>query len=72
MLARSGGTLCDMLYWYNNSLNATGIEPFEQLHKYNPLRPNVTGSKNRVISLNPYKVGDKVYVKPGQVKCTSV
>ncbi|XP_067932922.1 uncharacterized protein [Watersipora subatra] len=73
MLARSGGTLNDKLYWYNNSINADGVVPFRRLFYDNPQKQETTRiSAKRDISLNLYKVGDQVYVKPGNAKCTSV
>ncbi|XP_067932771.1 uncharacterized protein [Watersipora subatra] len=73
MLARSGGTVNDMLYWYNNSPNANGVVPFRRLCNYNPQKQETTRiSAKWDINLNPYKVGDQVYVKPGNAKCTSV
>lgn len=72
MLARSGGSVNDMLYWYNNSPNAKGIVPFNKLFSYTPQRLEGTGSVGRDTNLNPYRVGDQVYVKPGDVKCTTV
>ncbi|XP_067949870.1 uncharacterized protein [Watersipora subatra] len=73
MLARSDGTVNDMLYWYNNSSNADDVVPFRRLFNYNPQKQETTRiSAKRDISLNPYKVGDQVYVKPGNAKCTSV
>ena len=73
MLARSGGTVNEMVFWYNNTPNSEGVVPSERLFKYMPHNlPEGTKSPNRDISLNPYKVGDEVYVKPGTVRCTSV
>ncbi|XP_067940533.1 uncharacterized protein [Watersipora subatra] len=73
MLACSDGTVNDMLYWYNNFSNADGVVPFRRLFNYNPQKQETTRiSAKRDISLNPYKVGDQVYVKPGNAKCTSV
>ncbi|XP_067949585.1 uncharacterized protein [Watersipora subatra] len=73
MLARSGGTVNDMLYWYNNDPNADGVVPFQRLFNYNPQKQETTRiSAERDISLNPYKMGDQVYVKPSNAKCTSV
>ncbi|XP_067935621.1 uncharacterized protein [Watersipora subatra] len=72
MLARSGGTVNDMLYWYNNFPNADGVVPFRRLFNYNPQKQETTRIlAKRDISLNPYKVGDQVYVKPGNAKCTA-
>ncbi|XP_067940550.1 uncharacterized protein [Watersipora subatra] len=72
MLARSGGTVDGMLYWYNKSPNADGVVPFWRLFNYNPQKQETTRiSARRNISLNPYKVGDQVYVKPGNANCTS-
>lgn len=72
MLAWSGGTLNDMRYWYNDSPKAKGIIPFEKLFKDSPQQLKAIGSNARDASPNPYNSGDKVCVKPGQVKCTSV
>lgn len=72
MLARSGGTVGDMVYWYNNSLNVDGIVPCERLFNYTTKTPDALGTVNRDTSLNPYKIGDQVYVKPGVAKCTSI
>jgi hypothetical protein len=72
MLARSGGTVNDMLYWYNNSPHADGVVPFRKLFSYEPQKPVATEGAKRDTSLNPYKVGDQVYVKPANVRCTSV
>ena len=72
MLARSGGSINDMLFWYNNTPNADSVVPTERLFRYTMQTPNALGTVSRDVSLNPYKVGDHVYVKPGSVKCTSV
>ena len=61
-----------MLYWYNNSPNVNGKIPSERLYTYKSQLQVATGTVKRDISLNPYKVGDKVYVKPCKAKCTSV
>ncbi|XP_067932885.1 uncharacterized protein [Watersipora subatra] len=72
-IKHTGGTVNDMLYWYNNSPNADGVVPFRRLFNYNPQKQETTRiSAKRNISLIPYKVGDQVYVKPGNAKCTSV
>ncbi|XP_067942918.1 uncharacterized protein [Watersipora subatra] len=73
MLSRSGGTVNDMLYWYNNFRNADGVVPFKRLFNYNLQKKETTRIlAKRDISLNPHKVGDQVYLKPGNAKCTSV
>ncbi|XP_067949570.1 uncharacterized protein [Watersipora subatra] len=72
MLARSGGSVNEMLYWYNNSPHSDGAVPFERLHKYKPQYLEASGTIKNNTSLNPYKIGDHVFVKPDNAKCSSV
>ncbi|XP_067950476.1 uncharacterized protein [Watersipora subatra] len=74
---RTGKGPEEMAYWYNNSPNSNGIVPVEKLYSY---RSDLAGatklteipqklSDNRDCCLNPYKVGDTVYVKPVNARC---
>ncbi|XP_067932887.1 uncharacterized protein [Watersipora subatra] len=76
-IMRTGKGPEEMAYWYNNSPNSNGIVPVEELYSY---RSDLTGatkpteipqklSDNRDCSLNPYKVGNTIYVKPVNARC---
>ena len=74
MMARSGGGVQEMLYWYNFSPKADGLVPAQGVYMYDSNgSPDTTGNsfKSRDTSLNPYKAGDIVYVKPRNFRCTT-
>ncbi|XP_067949567.1 uncharacterized protein [Watersipora subatra] len=77
MAARSGGSISDMVFYYNNSPNAEGMVPAKKLYAYVPRLHRLVGKgdgmpRQRDVTCNPFRVGDQVYVKPANVKCTSV
>ena len=75
MMARTGEGAEEMLYYYNSTPNSQGTVPMEQVYSY-PIRagPDTSGSpnKSRPTHLNPFLVGDVVFVKPPNAKCTTV
>jgi transposase InsO family protein len=74
MVARTGRSVQEMVYWYNFSPKADGLIPAEEVYKYHGQDfPDVSGNsfKPRDTSLNPYKPDDMVYVKPSESRCTT-
>jgi hypothetical protein len=75
MVARSGGSVQDMVYWYNFSAKVDGSTPAESIYQYGGQSlPDVTGNsfrRQRDTHLNPFSVGDSVYVKPPGARCTT-
>ena len=74
MMARSGGGVQEMVYWYNFSPKADGSVPADTVYAYDrKSTPDVSGNsfKSRGVSLNPYQPGDVVYVKPPNARCTT-
>ena len=73
MAARTNGNIFDMIFYYNNTPNKLGQIPAADMFAYQPRfseeQCNLVRSVQNVIS--PYSVGDKVFVKPGEVKCTT-
>lgn len=76
MVARTGGSVQEMLFYYNNSPrchSGGNIIPSARLFKYKINVPQITGnkmSKLRDTVKNPYQIGDQVYVKPSRSNCT--
>lgn len=77
MVARTGGRVEDMVYWYNNTPNSENIVPAEVLYMYSARlkgedkQHDNTGTR-RAADSNPYHVGDPVYVKPANARCDIV
>ena len=64
-----------MLFWYNNSPNTNGIIPAEATYVYPVRLPGLSSDvdvRDQPENGTPYQVGDIVYVKPVDVKCTAV
>jgi len=62
-----------MVFWCNTP-NRNNVVPSRSLYSYNVKLPKVsplTIGKPTDITTNPYNVGDKVYVKPVNSKCTT-
>lgn len=74
MAARTGGSVNNMVFWYNNTPSQDGIVPADQLYSYKVRLPQISNNSRQVkpTDSNPYSVGDSVYVKPAAAKCTSV
>ena len=73
MAARTSLPVEDMVFWYNNSPCENGSVP-AHLHLHHLVRlPGVSGEvvSSRVTSGNPYREGDRVFVKPPNVRCTT-
>ena len=73
MMARSGGTAQEMLYWYNISPRSNGV-PAAEIYRYDSqAKLDVHGNSiwHHDTRLNPYKVGDEVYVKPHRARCVT-
>lgn len=78
MSARSGGDILDMVFWYNASpkrSSDTSTVPANQVFSYPWHIPHVP-RKNLPPSIGKseptFKIGQKVYVKPGGARCTTV
>lgn len=75
MVARTGSSVQEMVYWYNFSAKTDGSTPADSVYRYGGQSlPEVTGKsfrKQRDTQLNPFSVGDQVYVKPPNARCTS-
>ncbi|XP_067928947.1 uncharacterized protein [Watersipora subatra] len=74
MMARTGRSAEEMLYWHNFSPKIDGAIPAEEVYKYEGQhKPDVSGNSflPRSTELNPFKPGDVVYVKPPQARCTT-
>ncbi len=70
--ARSGRSVEEVVYWYNNSPMSNGVIPAEALYRYRPrLRGEKTGGDQKNLN-SRFSVGDMVYVKPPNGRCTSV
>ena len=76
MVARSGKTPEDMVFWYNNTPNSANVIPAAATYTYQarlPGEPESAGSPGdrHTVSteMNPYRVGDEVFVKPGRARC---
>ena len=72
MAARSGNSIQEMVFWYNNTPNADGTVPSQEVYSYNVRNPDVQVEADDSDNLaNSYRVGDVVYVKPVGAKCTT-
>lgn len=75
MVARSGGRVEEMLYYYNSTPNASKSVPMESIYQYSQRGgPDVAGNsaRSRSTHLNPFRKGDVVFVRPPGARCTSV
>lgn len=71
--ARSGKPVEEAVYWYNNSPRTNGIVPAEAVYGYGLRLWGQEHTDCRAVPNNHrFSVGDKVYVKPPNIKCTSV
>ena len=73
LATRSGKSPLDVLFWYNLAPldDATGTVPAHALHSYAWRNPNVKSTPERLNGENKYSVGDVVFVKPAQSRCTT-
>ena len=75
MAARTGGSVQEMAYWYNFSSKVDDATPADSIYRYSILSfPEVRGNPfkpQRDTHLNPFSVGDRVYVKPPGARCTT-
>lgn len=74
-VARSGESVDMIVYWYNNSPRSNGVVPAEALYRYHTeVRGERSVGCSRVVVLggSKFSVGDRVYVKPVNARCTSV
>lgn len=71
MTARSGGKVEEMVFWYNNTPNSEGVVPADSVYGYESRLPGepIARTASRSSGLNPYRVGDAVYKKPGLARC---
>ena len=63
-----------MVFWFNHTPNSDGNVPAKLLYTYETTLPKVSQTNDclRDIGMNPYQVGDTVYLKPVNAKCTTV
>ena len=77
MVARTGGAIQDMVYWYNNTPNSDRIVPADAIYSYKarllgePV-PARQFEGSRESNKNSYQAGDQVYVKPGKARCDTM
>lgn len=73
MAARTGRSVEEMLFWYNQSPNKDGIVPAMELYQYHSRLPGEKiADQGCGVATGEYCVGDLVYVKPVPTRCTSV
>ncbi|XP_067931882.1 uncharacterized protein [Watersipora subatra] len=73
MVARTGGRVEVMVYWYNNSPNFDNIVPAANVYQYEARllgAPKAIGLPGELwdTKANPYQAGDVVYVKPRSMR----
>lgn len=75
MVARSGGSVESMLYFYNNSPNDSGVVPSSAVFRYAVTVPrrgssevNASGDNSEPVS-SPFCVGESVYVQTPGSRC---
>ena len=77
MVARTGGAIQGMVYWYNNTPNLDRIVPADAIYSYEtrllgePV-PARQFEGSRECNKNSYQAGDQVYVKPGKARCDTM
>lgn len=72
--ARSGCSVLDIVFWYNSSpLQAmqTSSVPSRSIYKYEWRYPELKNGSEYCRDSGPYRPGDRVYVKPGNARCTT-
>lgn len=71
MVARSGRSVEDMLFWYNQSPNVHGVVPADAVYSYTTALPHIgsVALLERDTINTEYKVGDVVYLKPKNARC---
>ena len=75
MVARTGGSVEAMLFFYNNSSNDSRVIPSSAVFKYDVMLPdNGSNSVNRQrgggeVGSCPFSVGEQVYVQPPGSRC---
>ena len=77
MVARTGGSVEDMVFWYNQTPNSSQVVPAAKLYQYEARLPGQSTAitnqdRERAASSNPYQVGTTVFVKPGNARCDTV
>ena len=74
MAARSQANVLDMVFYYNSSPKAALEEssvPANQVFQYARRCPGEQPSTTKASGASKYRVGDKVFVKPGHARCTT-
>lgn len=75
MVARTGRSLQEMLFWHNFSTKSGDTTPAESVYRYKSRSlPEIAGNsfkQQRDTHLNPFSVGDMVFIKPPNAKCTT-
>ena len=70
MVARSGKPVEDMVFWFNNSPNDTGVVPASKHYCHVVRLPGLDNSVMEEPAVDcPYRIGDEVYVKPPSARC---
>ena len=77
MVARTGGTVEDMVYWYNNSPNCENRVPASTVYQYEARLPGAPKAPRPLEDLrgaksSPYQAGDVVFVKPRNARSDTV
>ena len=71
-VARSGKSVEMAVYWYNNSPRCDGVVPIEEVSKYQVrIRGEAGFRSSRSSSSSQFSVGDVVFVKPPNARCTT-
>ena len=72
-VARSGKSVEMAVYWYNNSPRSDGVVPIEEVSRYQVrIRGEAVGGSSRTSGELKFSVGDSVFVKPPNARCTTV
>ena len=73
MCARTGKPPAEMLLWYNNSPNDRDVVPSESVLSYSCRYPGYVDADNPASDapVNRFKVGDEVFVRPHDARCTT-
>ncbi len=74
MCARTGKVPEEVIIWYNNTPNQSGVSPAQTVFRYVGGLPHI-GPKKCEATNHPatrFQIGDEVYVRPPDAKCTSV
>ena len=73
LAARTGVSPLVVLFWYNSAPldDAAATVPASAVHSYAWRNPDVRGEAHQGEAANRYTVGDVVFIKPADAKCTT-